>query len=185
MAIFQPQNEIGAGLSNSDWIAVASAIISVIALLISVRFAKRAEEASRSANAVASGEAETNLRAAIRGADQWLQQCNIQIVTLQKARTPDELSSDERSIYDAWLTTYDKAAQQLLGSYDEACARFLDGKIDGERFLKSYRAEIRDLCEKQRGTIHKLLHPKEFSNYKAIWSVYVRWTLPKLAPRPE
>jgi hypothetical protein len=111
MAIFQLLSETGAGLSNSDWIAVASAIVAVIALLISVRFAKRAEEASKSANAVASGEAETNLRTAIRGAHQWLQQCNIQIVELRKDRTPEELSPDERSIYEAYLTSYDTRAR--------------------------------------------------------------------------
>jgi len=163
-------------LDSADWIALASFVVSALALWVSIHFAKRAERMSKLANDIAIGQAETNLRTAIGSGRQALQQCNIQIVTIRKDKKPDELTSEERSVYYVYLATYDTAAEQLLNSYEDACAKYLDGKIDTTRFKQTYEAEIRDLCEKARGTIHKLLNPRESSKYKNIWSAYAEWT---------
>jgi hypothetical protein len=168
------------GLDSADWIALGSLAVSIIALWVSVYFAWRTERTSKSANDIATGQAETNLRGAIAAAHQWVQQCNIQIATICKDKKPEKLTPEERSIFEALLASYDKAAEQLLNSYEDACAKFLDNKIDKERFKNSYDREIRDLCDKERGTIHKLLHPKNTSNYRAIWSVYEEWNSPNV-----
>jgi hypothetical protein len=165
------------GLGSTDWIALVSAIISLAALGVTVYFAKRAEGASKSANDIAVGQAETNLRAAIAAASQRLDDCNFEFITFAKHKKREELTSEEQPIYDAHVTRYDKAAEQLLKSYDDVCAKYLDNKIDKERLEKSYRKEIRDLCDKKSGTIHKLLHPRKPSNYKAIWLVYDKWNV--------
>jgi len=164
------------GLDNADWIALASFVVSVIALWVSIHFARRAEQATKSANDVAIGQAETNLRTAITNAHQWVQQSNIQIATVRKDRNPEELTSEERTIFDVLVTNYDEAAEQLLNAYEDACGKYIDNKIDKERFKQSYKKEIRRLCEKDRGTIHMLLHPQESSSFIAIWSVYEKWS---------
>ena len=163
------------GIGWSDWIALASCVLSVIALWVSIHFARRAERAGKSANDIAIGQSETNLRTAITAAQERLSQSNIQIATIRKGKTPEELTSDERSIYEIYLAYYDRTAEQLLKSYEDACAKYLDNKIDRLRFKKAYEKELQDLCEKERGTIHKLLHPRDSSSYKAIWSVYEEW----------
>ncbi|MGD0768463.1 MAG: hypothetical protein ABSB42_09755 [Tepidisphaeraceae bacterium] len=170
------------GPDNADWIALASAVVSILALLVTIYFARRAESASKSANSVAAGQAETQLRATITASQQWVQQCNIQIITIRKDRKPEELPPDERSVYDVHLANYDIAVEQQLNSYEDACAKYLDDKIDRQRFKKSCAIELRDLCEKKSGTIHKLLHPRVTSNYKAIWAVYEVWN--NLEPNP-
>ena len=104
-----------------------------------------------------------------------MQQYTLQMATIRKDRKEEQLPSDERSVYDVLVACYDKAVEQHLNSYEDACAKYLDRKIDTQRFKKSYTTEIRDLCEKTRGTIHKLLHPDTTSNYKAIWAVYKEW----------
>jgi hypothetical protein len=142
---------------------------------VTIYFARRTEAASRSANDVAAGQAETQLRAAITASQQWVQQCNIQIATILKGRKTEELPPEDKSIYDVHLANYDSAVEQQLNSYEDACAKYLDHKIDTQRFEKTYSVEIRKLCEKDGGTIHKLLHPHFASNYKAIWAVYEKW----------
>jgi type II secretory pathway pseudopilin PulG len=163
------------GLDSSDWIALASAIISILALLVTIYFARRTESASRSANDVAAGQAETQLRAAITASQQWVQQCNIQIATILRGRKAEELPPEDKSIYDVHVANYDSAVEQQLNSYEDACAKYLDQKIDTQRFEKTYSMEVRKLCEKESGTIHKLLHPRFASNYKVIWAVYEKW----------
>lgn len=177
------QSPSGNSLDNADWIALASAIISVIALLVTVYFSKRAESASRSANSVAAGQAETQLRAAITASSQWIDQCNIEIVNIRKDRKEDELSSDEKVVYGARVANYNNAVQQYLHSYEDACAKYLDNKIDTQRFKQIYAAEIRNLCQKETGTIHRLLHPRAKSNFRAIWAVYEKWNNSEMNPR--
>lgn len=165
-------------LDKADWIALASATISVLALLVTIYFARGTEAAGKTANAIAVGQAETQLRALIINSQQWMDQCNVLIVTFRKGRKEEELSSDEKSIYEVHLANYDKAVAQHLNSYEDACAKYIDKKIDTRRFKMNYSSEILHLCEKERGTIHKFLHPRTTSSYKAIWTVYEEWNKP-------
>ena len=41
----------------------------------------------------------------------------------------------------------DSALEGVLNAYDEACAKYLDGKVDKERFKKLYHDEIRQLVD--------------------------------------
>lgn len=61
------------------------------------------------------------------------------------------------------------AREDWLNAYDEACAKYIDGKIDRERFRKLYVNEIKDCVEQFSG---------EFgitTRYQAIRAVYNEW----------
>lgn len=61
--------------------------------------------------------------------------------------------------------------EQLLNSYEEACAKYLDSKVDKKRFKKMYIDEIRNIVESNDF--------KEYfqfgSNYDAIKKIYDEW----------
>lgn len=61
--------------------------------------------------------------------------------------------------------------EELLNSYEEACAKYLDNKVDKKRFHNTYFGEIQKLVETDDF--------KEYfqfgSNYDAIKTVYNEW----------
>lgn len=61
--------------------------------------------------------------------------------------------------------------EQLLNSYEEACAKYIDSKIDRKRFKKTYIDEIKNIVESEDF--------KEYfqfgSKYDAIKKVYEEW----------
>lgn len=61
--------------------------------------------------------------------------------------------------------------EELLNSYEEACAKYLDNKVDKKRFYNTYFSEIQKLVESDEF--------KEYfqfgSNYDAIKTVYTEW----------
>jgi len=63
------------------------------------------------------------------------------------------------------------AKQEMLNAYEEACMKYLDAKIDKERFKKTYIIEIRQLVESDS-------NKDKFgtsSPYTAIKKVYNEW----------
>lgn len=71
------------------------------------------------------------------------------------------------------LTQAFKSARELnMNAYDEACAKYLDNKVDKERFKRNYCVEIRRLVEDNNNS--------EFFNsttspYRCILKVYEEW----------
>lgn len=63
------------------------------------------------------------------------------------------------------------AIEQLLNSYEEACAKYIDGKIDKKRFKKTYIDEIRNIVD----TNDFKEYFKFGSKYAAIKKVYNEW----------
>lgn len=61
--------------------------------------------------------------------------------------------------------------EELLNSYEEACAKYIDKKIDTKRFKKMYSDEIKNLVE-----CEELKKYFQFgSKYEAIKKVYNDW----------
>lgn len=67
---------------------------------------------------------------------------------------------------------FETARELNLNAYDEACSKYLDRKVDKERFKKNYIVEIRQLVEDPN-------NQKKFdsvtSKYKCILKVYEEW----------
>ena len=82
------------------------------------------------------------------------------------------MSEDEKSICEAFEKQYSEARQNLINSYEEACTKYLDGKIDKVRFKKNYIIEIRNIVEAKE---LKGLFDSHSSRYKAIIKVYDEW----------
>lgn len=62
--------------------------------------------------------------------------------------------------------------EELLNAYDEACAKYLDRKVDKERFRKMYFHEIKQLVECKD---YSNEYDKVSSRYIATIKVYQEW----------
>lgn len=78
------------------------------------------------------------------------------------------LVSDQSDKYKQFIRV---RIEEFLNAYEEACAKYLDNKVDKKRFHNTYYSEIQ-----------KLVESKEFkeyfqfgSNYDAIKIVYTKW----------
>lgn len=63
------------------------------------------------------------------------------------------------------------AIEQLLNSYEEACAKYIDSKVDKKRFKKTYFDEIKNIVE----SVELNEYFKFGSKYDAIKMVYEEW----------
>lgn len=62
--------------------------------------------------------------------------------------------------------------QSMLNSYEDACTKYLDKKLNPERFEKNYHIEIRNILE--NSSLAEYFNPTT-SRYKAILKVYKKW----------
>ena len=81
-------------------------------------------------------------------------------------------AADDKKLIETYETILGSAIENNLNAYEEACAKYLDRKVDTKRFRKAYYAEIRQLVENQE--LKKYLDPVT-SKYKAILKVYNEW----------
>ena len=64
------------------------------------------------------------------------------------------------------------ALEDVLYAYDEACAKYIDNKVDKERFKKLYVTEIRNLVEDENTKSYYVM-PQ--SRFQATVKVYRKW----------
>lgn len=64
------------------------------------------------------------------------------------------------------------AIESNLNAYEEACAKYLDKKVDKKRFKRNYCVEIRQLVENKN---YKNYFDANASSYKCILKVYKEW----------
>lgn len=64
------------------------------------------------------------------------------------------------------------AKEGLLNAYENGCFKYIDNKIDKERFKKIYLIEIRNIVEDKS---FKDKFDSNTSRYKAILKVYKEW----------
>ena len=67
---------------------------------------------------------------------------------------------------------YLAAEETYRNAYEDACGKYLDGKIDKERFKKFYIVEIRRLVEEEP---HKKYYADNQSAYTSTLAVYKEW----------
>ena len=77
--------------------------------------------------------------------------------------------SDDKDILSQ---AFNSAIESNLNAYEEACAKYLDNKVDKERFKRNYSVEIRQLVE---NTNYKKYFDATTSPYKCILKVYNEW----------
>lgn len=136
-------------MSNiTDWIAI---IISIIAFGFSLfSFFK--------SNSLTKGQVEMQIRDMISSA-KW-----------RYADLGIQLSKDDKNT--ALVASTKAALEDVLNAYDEACAKYIDKKVDKERFKKLYVTEIRNLVE-DNNTKDYYVMPQ--SKFQATVKVYNEW----------
>lgn len=132
----------------TDWIAI---FISIFALGFSLfSFSK--------SNSLTKGQVEMQIREMISSA-KW-----------RYADLSIQLSKDVQNKTLAASAT--AALEDVLNVYDEACAKYIDSKVDKERFKKLYITEIRNLVEDEN-TKQYYIMPQ--SRFQATVKVYRKW----------
>jgi ribosomal protein L17 len=81
-------------------------------------------------------------------------------------------SPEENNLLGAYKTVFESALENNINAYEEACAKYLDGKVDKKRFKKTYCTEIRQLVESKD---LKKYFDSITTRYKAVVKVYDEW----------
>ena len=118
-------------------------------------------------NKISQGQAETQMRELIMGARQEVSNCSEKLVNY--ILIDNENDSQLRTVYQKM---FDAAQEDLRNAYKEACSRYLDEKVDKERFKRMYYSEIQNLVE-NKDQIEYFDTVK--SRYKCILKVYKEW----------
>lgn len=135
-------------ISMSDWIAIG---ISVLAFAFSLFSFIRS-------SALIKGQVEMQIREMISSARWRFSDLSIQL-------------ADEENNTTLAASTM-AALEDVLNAYDEACAKYIDNKVDRERFKKLYANEIRNLVEDENT---KKYYVMPQSRFQATVKVYREW----------
>lgn len=69
-------------------------------------------------------------------------------------------------------SVYESTKEEFLNAYDEACQKYLDKKVDKDRFKKSYFTEIQSMVKNES---FKQKYDTQSTPYKATLKVYKEW----------
>lgn len=139
---------------------IIAVVISSIGLLISIISILKANAAHK----IAQGQIELNIHQLLNQTKKDVM--DITIVIAEKCSRDDQ---DMKGVLNQALNT---ANERNLNAYEEACAKYLDNKVDKDRFKKNYHIEIRQLVEDDN---NKNKFDATTSPYKAILKVYKEW----------
>ena len=142
----------------------------VFYIKLTTKYNKLVEEQnniSNEQNKISQGQAETQMRELIMGARQEVSTCSEKLANcvLHENENATELQTVYQKMFEA-------AQEDLRNAYEEACSRYLDGKVDTERFKRMYYSEIQNLVE-NKDQIEYFDTVK--SRYKCILKVYKEW----------
>lgn len=149
-----------------DGISIAIASISVIISLVALR---KSSSASSAALNIQHASVELEIRNAIENSKNQIQNLSITFAPLKVKSTR---THDEEALFDFHKKALDSGIESMLNQYDDACAKYIDGKIDKNRFKKTYNKEIRNIVENKE--FEAYFNPTT-SNYKPILIVYKEW----------
>lgn len=128
-------------------LGISSSITAFGALTLSIRH-----------NKLVQGQVEVQIRERITNA-----RIRYEDLTIQHK---DELNND------LIKEVFESAKEEFLNAYDEACQKYLDKKVDTERFKKSYMVEIQSIV---KNDVFKQKYDSQSTPYKATVRVYNMW----------
>lgn len=129
------------------FISAFSLLISIFSLLITKSNATKIEK-------IYYGQTELSMR---------------QAITLSKDRLANIIQDNTQNQNKTQMVNF--AIEELLNAYEEACAKYIDLKVDKKRFKKTYFDEIKNIVES--GDFDSYF--KFGSKYDAIKMVYNEW----------
>lgn len=143
-----------------------SLVVSIVAICISIFANKKSKINADENTRIANGSIELQIRNMISESRRHLSSCLHELVIVtNNSKSSDELKSTVHQMYES-------AKQDYLNSYEEACSKYIDNKVDQNRFYKTYSTEIKNIVEKDP---YKSVFDSFSSVYTAIKKVYEKW----------
>jgi hypothetical protein len=147
-------------------ITAVSVFVSVVALCISYHASQKgnslasvANNLTNTANEMQKGQIELQIR---------------EMISAARSRYEDKVEQNlDTDIHKALVKS---AYENFLNAYDEACMKYLDGKVDKDRFKKAYEVEIRQLIENPANDEY---YNKIQSKFNSTKEVYSKWNNPE------
>ena len=94
-------------------------------------------------------------------------------ITYARTRYEDLIINHNKELNDELIKmVYESTKEEFLNAYDEACQKYLDGKVDKEWFKKSYFIEIQSIV---KSVDFKQKYDTQSTPYKATVKVYNEW----------
>lgn len=137
-------------------------LAAVIISIISISKSSKANQISKNANKLSEGQVELTIHQLLSQAKKDISEITILIAENSEKGRRDELMSN----------ILKDALEREINAYEEACAKYLDGKVDKERFKRNYYLEIRRLVENE--DLHEKFDAVS-SPFKCILKVYKEW----------
>lgn len=132
----------------------------------SINLTSRYNEMVNTQTLTAQGALETQIRNTITEANH-----EIIMVALEKQKHKSEEQRDK-----ILTTALELAEENYRNAYEDACAKYLDGKIDKDRFEKMYKTEIKNLVEKEPHKEHYADIQSPYSNTKRVYAEWFKKT---------
>lgn len=139
-------------------ISVCSFVLSAINLLMYIKLTSKYNSMVLTQTLTAQGAFETQIRSLISDATKELTHYAVEL----------QRDSNNKILQQAFLT----AEEQYRNAYEEACGKYVDGKIDKVRFEKLYKQEIYKLVNDET---QKQFYATNQSTYASTISVYKNW----------
>lgn len=146
---------------DSNLLGYLNLFISIIAIIISGISLYRSSKSAEIANDIRMGQEELEIRKMISAARKDF---------LDIAEKISDGDIDDKK--NLLQQRFEAAKEDLANVYDEACMKYLDGKVDKSRFKKSYNVEIRRIVEEPK---FNDLYEKVSTKFQATIKVYNEW----------
>lgn len=157
----------------SDIIASGSLLVSISAALFAKSSSKSANKISKENLDLQHGMVELEMRQAIENAKSKVNDISVVMAPLvAKEESSQALNDEDSKTLEIYRKNFNASVQTLMNTYDDACSKYIDGKVDKIRFKKNYRYEIRNLLENKE--LKEYFDPLT-SRYKPILNVYTEW----------
>ena len=152
-------------------------IVAFVISIISLGISKKSELLSK-------GEIEFHMATLIRDAqyrvsDKGIDLAKYRSTFLKSLENNPQMSQEdlEKALendleYNVLMISFNQSVEIMLNAYEESCAKYLDKKVDSERFKRSYHKAIRDVVENQEFKENFNSHT---TPYKCILKVYNKW----------
>lgn len=144
-------------------------IIDVLTVLIALSALVVSFLAYKKTTSIAYGQIELLMSERISQTKNAVQQFSVQMGQIAVKKNQSE---EEKRLLKIYEKSYLALIEDNLNAYDDACAKYLDGKVDKKRFEKSYKVSIRNIVETEE---FKSFFDPTTSRYKAILKVYKEW----------
>jgi hypothetical protein len=149
-------------------IAGLALLVSIIALTISRDKLTKAE----ARNLILTGTLENQISERITRTKERVADIANSMAPLLAKKQLGSIAEEEVLILESNEKIFRSAIENNINAYEDACSKYLDGKVDKTRFKKGFHAEIRQLVENQN---YKPYFAPPSTRFKAIIKVYSEW----------